>query len=418
MGQFIIQGGAKLKGEVEISGMKNAATPIIAATLLTEEECLIDNVPRITDVEKMLDILKSLGSKVNWLGEHQLSIKNDSLNLAALEKKMVKSMRSSVLLLAPLLVRFQEALVPEPGGCIIGNRPLDTHFFVLQKLGAEIKQEKDFFHLKTIGLIGAKIILPEMSVTATENAIMASVLAKGDTVISLAAAEPHVQDLCNFLIKMGAQIEGVGTHTLKIKGVKKLHGAEHTLIPDQIEIGTLAVAAAATHGEVSIHPVISEHLEKILSVLTAIGVAWDINGSTLQIHHSHPLKSFKLQTLPFPGFPTDLQAPFGVLATQCQGTTLIHDPMYEGRLGYINELIKMGANAVVCDPHRVLITGPTPLYGQEIKSFDLRAGATLVIAGILAEGETIINEAEMVFRGYEAIDEKLRKLGVEIEYKK
>lgn len=418
MSQFIIQGGTKLKGDVLVNGMKNAATPIIAATLLTSEECIIDNVPRISDVEKMLEILKSLGAKVNWVGDHKLSIQCDAVGLATLDKKMVKSMRSSVLLLAPLLSRFKEAVVPEPGGCIIGNRPLDTHFFILEKLGAAIKQEQGFYHISALNLTGTKIILPEMSVTATENGLMAAVLAYGETQISLAAAEPHVQDLCNFLVKMGAEIEGIGTHTLKIKGVKQLHGTEHSIIPDQIEIGTFAVAAAATHGEISIHPVVPEHLEKILSVLSSIGVLWDIEGDTLHIRHSHPLKAFKLQTLPYPGFPTDLQAPLGVLATQCQGTSLIHDPMYEGRLGYVNELVKMGANAVICDPHRVLVTGPTPLYGQEIKSFDLRAGATMIIAGLLAEGETIINEAEVVFRGYERIDEKLRQLGVQIEYKK
>ncbi len=417
MSQFIIQGGAKLKGDVVVNGMKNAATPIIAATLLTTEECVIDNVPKITDVDKMLEILKSLGAKVNWLGDHKVSVKCDAVGMSTLDKKMVKSMRSSVLLLAPLLARFKEALVPEPGGCIIGNRPLDTHFFVLEKLGASIKQEAGFFRLISSDLIGTKIILPEMSVTATENALMAAALAEGETQISLAAAEPHVQDLCNFLVKMGVEIQGIGTHTLKIKGAKKLHGAEHTLIPDQIEIGTFAVAAAATHGEVSIHPIVPEHLEKILLVLSSIGVLWEIKNDTLFIHHSHPLKSFKLQTLPYPGFPTDLQAPFGVLATQCQGTSLIHDPMYEGRLGYVNELIKMGANAVICDPHRVLVTGPTPLYAQEIKSFDLRAGATMIIAGILAEGETIINEAEIVYRGYENIDQKLRNLGVDIKFK-
>jgi UDP-N-acetylglucosamine 1-carboxyvinyltransferase len=417
MSQFVIQGGAKLKGDVEVGGMKNAATPIIAACLLTDEECVLRRVPKITDVEKMLEIARSLGVEAEWTGDHEITIKADKINLPSLDKKMFKSMRSSVLFLAPLLVRFKEADLPEPGGCIIGNRPLNTHFYVLQKLGAEVVRKNDSYHLRAEKFVGCEIVLPEMSVTGTENAVMAAVLSEGKTVIKLAAAEPHVQDLCNFLVAMGAQIDGIGTHTLKITGVKKLHGAKHTIVPDQIEIGTFAVAAAVTHGEISIHPIVPDHLDKILSVLTSIGVNWEIKGETLFIHHSHPLQSFKLQTLPFPGFPTDLQAPFGVLATQCQGTSLIHDPMYEGRLGYINELVKMGANAVVCDPHRVLITGPTPLYGTEIKSFDLRAGATLLIAGLLAEGETILNEAQMVFRGYEAIDEKLRKLGVGIEYR-
>ncbi|MEK7190129.1 MAG: UDP-N-acetylglucosamine 1-carboxyvinyltransferase [Patescibacteria group bacterium] len=418
MSQFLIKGGKKLNGDVEIGGMKNAAAPILAATLLTVDDCVIDRVPRISDVEKIMEIMKSLGAKVAWTGERQLTVNCANVNLQNVDKKMVKSMRASILFLGPLLARFKEVTLPEPGGCIIGNRPIDAHLFALQKLGAEISREKEFFHLKTAGLKGAKIVLPEFSVTATENAIMAATLADGSTTIKLAAAEPHVQDLIGFLNKMGAKITGAGTHSLKIEGVKKLSGTRHELIPDQIEIGTFAVAAAGTHGEISIHPIVPEHLDKILSVLSSIGVNWEIKGDALLIHHSHTLKAFKLQTMPYPGFPTDLQAPFGVLATQCQGTSLIHDPLFEGRLGYINELIKMGANAVVCDPHRVLITGPAPLYGQEIKSFDLRAGATMIIAGLIADGETILNEAEIVYRGYERIDEKLRLLGADIEFKK
>ncbi|HBV58372.1 MAG TPA: UDP-N-acetylglucosamine 1-carboxyvinyltransferase [Candidatus Magasanikbacteria bacterium] len=416
MSQFLIKGGKKLKGEVEVGGMKNAAAPILAATLLTSDDCVIDSVPRISDVEKIMEIMKSLGARIEWTAAHQITVNCANVNLQNVDKKMVKSMRASILFLGPLLARFKEVTLPEPGGCIIGNRPIDAHLFALQKLGAEISKEKEFFNLKTAGLKGAEIILPEFSVTATENALMAASLADGVTTIKLAAAEPHVQDLISFLNKMGAKIQGVGTHTLKINGVKKLNGARHELIPDQIEIGTFAVAAAATDGEISIHPIVSEHLDKILSVLSSIGVNWEVKGDAFLIHHSHPLKAFKLQTMPYPGFPTDLQAPFGVLATQCQGTSLIHDPLFEGRLGYINELIKMGANAVICDPHRVLITGPMPLYAQEIKSFDLRAGATMIIAGLIAEGETILNEAEIVYRGYERIDEKLRALGADIKF--
>lgn len=417
MSQFIIQGGKKLKGRVEVSGMKNAATPILAATLLTDEECVLERVPRISDVMKMLEILKSLGTQVEWRGEHTLAVKCEKVDLTSLDKKLVKSMRSSVLLLAPLLARFKKAVLPEPGGCIIGNRPLDTHFFVLEKLGATIKRMDGCYEFETVGFRGATIILPEFSVTATENAIMAAVLAEGETIIKLAAAEPHVGDLAVFLNSIGARIEGIGTHTLKIAGVKKLSGGRHTIIPDQVEIGTFAVAAAVTRGKVDIHPVVPEHLEIVLSLLERIGAPWAIKGDTLSIQPYTSLRSFKLQALPYPGFPTDLQSVFGLLATQCQGTTLIHDPLYEGRLGYINELVKMGANAVICDPHRVLITGPTPLYGQEIKSLDLRAGATLVLAGLLAQGETIINDSEIIYRGYEAIDEKLRQLGADIVVK-
>lgn len=415
MAKFIIQGGKPLSGKVKIDGMKNAAVAILTATLLTLEECVIDNVPRITDVENLLKILQSLGATVAWSGEHQVKIKCEQLNPQALDQKLVCKIRSSILFFGPLLGRLGKVKLAEPGGCIIGNRPLDTHLYGLQKLGASVKQEDGCYVLGAEHLIGSTIILPEFSVTATENILMAAVLAEGITIVKLAAAEPHVQDLCHFLVKMGAKIEGIGTHTLQINGVNKLHGAEHALIPDQIEIGTFAVAAAATRGEILIENIAPEHLEIILLKLEEAGVNCGLEDGGLRIRPSAGLRSFKLQTLPYPGFPTDLQAPFAVLATQCNGTSLIQDPMFEGRMGYAQELVKMGANAIVADPHRVVITGPTPLYGREIKSLDLRAGATLVIAGLVAEGETVINEAEVIDRGYERLDEKLKALGADIK---
>jgi len=415
MSKFVIQGGKPLKGEIEVHGMKNAATPIIAATLLTHDECIINNVPQISDVRKMVEIIKSLGARAEWTDERQLTICCKDANIGNIDQQKVKSMRSSVLLLGPLLGRFREVTISEPGGCIIGKRPLDTHFYAFEKLGAEVQALNEEYRIKTNGLKGAEIILPEFSVTATENAIMASVFAGGKTIIKLAAAEPHVQELVDFLNRMGAKIKWTKTHTIEIEGVDKLKGAEHSLIPDQIEIGTWAVAGAATGGEISINPVVPEHLDIFMVKMREANVNAEINGNTLYIRPSSGLKSFKLQSMPYPGFPTDLQSPFGLLATQCTGTSLIHDPLYEGRMGYINELIKMGANATICDPHRVLITGPTPLYAREIRSYDLRAGATLVIAGLIAEGETLINEAEVVDRGYESIDERLRALGASIQ---
>jgi UDP-N-acetylglucosamine 1-carboxyvinyltransferase len=244
MSKFIIQGGQKLHGEIEVMGMKNAATPILAATLLTQETCLIHNIPRISDVEKMIDILKSLGSQIEWTAEHSLKITNQDVGFNELNQKAIKQMRSSILLLGPMMARFHEVDVPEPGGCIIGKRSIDTHLYVLEKLGAEINQVKDIIHLRSTSLKGNYIVLPEFSVTATENAIMAAVLAQGKTTIKLAAAEPHVQDLCLFLNNMGAQISGIGTHTLEIQGVEKLKGTEYTIIPDQIEAGTFMVMAA------------------------------------------------------------------------------------------------------------------------------------------------------------------------------
>jgi len=412
--RFVIRGGKPLNGDIAVGGMKNAVTPILAATLLMTEPCVIRNVPRLSDVERMLDILRSLGSSVEWTGARELTIDTRKADIASIDAKTVKSMRSSILFLGPLLARFNQVQLPEPGGCIIGNRPIDTHLSALAALGALIERSDGVVKLTSRGLKGTEIILPEFSVTATENALMAAVTAKGRTVIKLAAAEPHVQDLAKFLNTAGARISGIGTHTLVIDGGGKLGGAVHAVIPDQIEVGTFAVLGALTKGTLRIRGVEPEHLDIILLTLRRIGVRFTVEGGGLVLASQSSLSAFRLQAMPYPGFPTDLQAPFGVLATQCGGTTLIHDPLYEGRLGYVNELIKMGANAVICDPHRVLITGPTPLYGQEIRGLDLRAGATLVIAGLIAQGETVLHGAEIIDRGYEDIDGRLRAVGADI----
>lgn len=413
MGNLVIEGGLPLKGQIVIPGAKNAATPILAASLLTNEEVVINNVPAISDVSRMLDLLVQLGVKVKKEGS-QVSLRADNIEAASLNKTLVKGMRSSVLMFGPLLARLGGVVLPEPGGCIIGNRPLDAHLFGLQQLGVEVEIDSDSYRLHAKKLIGTRIVLPEFSVTATENIIMAAVLAQGQTVIEIAAAEPHVQDLCNFLISMGAKIDGVGTHQLIIDGVDKLHGTTYTIIPDPIEAGTWAVLAAVSRGELLLEPVVPEHLSLVLLKLKNMGVLFEITKNTLKVKASRQLKNFKLQALPYPGFPTDLQAPFSVLATQANGTSLIHDPMYEGRLSYVSELIKMGANAMVADPHRVIISGPTPLYGKEIRSFDLRAGATLIIAGLIAQGETVIEGVEVVDRGYERLDERLTAVGAKL----
>lgn len=413
MSNLVIEGGHPLHGEVKVPGSKNAITPILAATILTEEECVLYNVPEISDVDKMLKLLQELGAEVARDGR-TIRVKAERLELKRLESKLVKGMRSSVLMFGPLLARLGEVRLPEPGGCIIGNRPLGAHLQGLAQLGVNVAIEDDVYHLKTEKLTGSHVVLPEFSVTATENIIMAAVLAHGTTVIDLAAAEPHVQDLCKFLLGMGAKISGHGTHRVIIEGVKKLHGTTHQVVPDYIEAGTWAVLAAVSRGELSIGPVVPDHLSSVLLKLREIGVLYELKNDTLMVRASRQLKSFKLQAMPHPGFPTDLQAPFSVLATQANGTSLIHDPLYEGRMNHITELIKMGANALIADPHRVVITGPTPLYGREIRSFDLRAGATLVIAGLIAQGETIINDAEVIDRGYEHIDERLKAVGAHL----
>ena len=413
-----IQGGKHLAGRIDVYGAKNAIGPLVASSLLIDGTVRFKNVPKLTDLLQLLDIIRDMGAKIDWTGEHELSINTKDLDPSKLDKKKMKKMRFSILLLGPMLARFKKITVNEPGGCSIGNRPIDTHLFALSSLGAKISsQDDETIVLQSKELIGDYIILPEFSVTATENLIMAAVTAKGQTSIRLAAAEPHVQDLCRFLVKCGAKIKGIGTHEIEITGVSKLKAPTQAwaVVPDMLEIGTFAVAAALTRGKIEIAPVVPEHLDAIRNALTRVGIKHEIIKNTLYVQGVGRMDSFKLQTMIYPGFPTDLQAIFGLLATQCHGTTLIHDPMFESRMGYINELTKMGANAIIADPHRAIITGPTPLRGTEIRSLDLRAGATMVLAGLVAQGETLIHDAEMVFRGYENLDLRLKALGADIE---
>lgn len=415
MATLQINGSVKLKGEIEVYGAKNAALPCIAATLLTTDTCVLHNVPQIGDVKNLLSIMESMGAKIEWQTENTLAITCKEIDPQKLDAKLVKAIRSSVLLLGPMLVRFKEMVLPEPGGCIIGNRPLDAHIAVFKGLGCEINRTQDGIHVQTKQLIGNDVSA-RFSVTGTENALMAASGAQGVTTIHLSAREPHVVNVAQMLEKMGVEIGGLGLETMHVKGTSKLHGVEHTIIPDQIETGTFVAAVAATRGTVDIHNVVPEHFDAMNMILDDMKLSYKYRGDVLSIVPSGTLQAFKLQTQPYPGFPTDLQSPFGVLATQCAGTSLIHDTMFEGRMGYINELVKMGANAVVCDPHRVLISGPTPLYGTEVRSLDLRAGATMVIAGLLADGTTTIFDAQILDRGYYKLKERLSKLGAVMEY--
>lgn len=413
---MVIQGGQHLNGKVRVNGSKNAAGPLIAATVLCKGKSRFENVPHLTDIERLLEILIGMGAKVDWESEHTLTIDTKHIDPAKLDRKKMKSMRYSILLLGPMLSRFKKVIVPEPGGCNLGNRPIDVHLFALSALGAKVESDDmGCFFMQAKELKGAYVILPEFSVTGTENLLMAAVLAKGKTSIRLAAAEPHVQELCRFLNAAGAKITGIGSHELEIQGVRSLMSpATWSLDPDMIEIGTFAAAAALTRGSLDIFPVVPAHLDAIRSLLGRIGVREEIKKNHWHVQGVNQMKAFKLQTMIYPGFPTDLQAPFGLLATQCHGTTLIHEPMFESRLGYVNELAKMGANAIIADTHRVVINGPSPLHGTDIRSLDLRAGATMILAGLIAEGQTTIHDAEIVYRGYENLDERLRALGAEI----
>ncbi|MFA6512089.1 MAG: UDP-N-acetylglucosamine 1-carboxyvinyltransferase [Patescibacteria group bacterium] len=413
MATMTITGKKQLSGSISIAGMKNAATPILAATLLVGDEVRVHNVPDITDVRKLLELLESLGVAVQHEGD-SLVLSAAHIDPTALDQQKVKSMRSSVLLIGPLLARFGELTIPEPGGCNIGNRSLDAHIAVVEQFGGKVKKDGEMYSFTMKRPSSGTIILPEFSVTATENAVMAAVLAKGETNILQAAAEPHVQDLCNFLNACGARIRGIGTHELSVEGVKKLHGAEYAIIPDTIEVGTFAVLGALLAKKLELSPVIPEHMTAVLYKLHTLGVPFTLKGNRMTIQSGGDLSSFKVWTGPYPGFPTDLQAPFGVLATQAQGLSLIHDPMYEGRFGYAAELRKMGARVIQADPHRLLIEGKTELFGTHIKSLDLRAGITLLIASLLAEGESVIEESEIIGRGYSNIAERLRAIGADI----
>ena len=416
MQKFIINGRKPLKGIVKIGGYKNAAGPILAATLLTKEECIIDNLPLVTDVFNLIKVLESIGVEVEWIGEKKIRIKAGAqVDPEKMDYSTVEKMRISVLLIGPLLARFKKFKIPHPGGDKIGLRPIDSHLEALRKLGAKIYEKDNFYYFDSKNLQGKEVILNEFSVTATENLMMAASLVSGTTIIKTAAAEPQVQDTGNILKEMGLKIEGVGTHTITIKGQKQLQGVKHSVISDPLEAGTFIVLAAVTQSEIEIKNVIIKHLELFLEKLKEIGVNLEIRSDSVIIKPSPDLQATKIQSLPFPGFPTDLQPMVSVLLTQAKGKSLVHDPLYESRLGHLKELKKMGADVEIADPHRAFIFGPTLLKANKITGMDIRAGASLIIAALIAKGESEIYGVEQIDRGYEKIDEKLKKLGAEIK---
>ncbi|MDD3614266.1 MAG: UDP-N-acetylglucosamine 1-carboxyvinyltransferase, partial [Candidatus Pacebacteria bacterium] len=416
---FEIEGGKELKGEITVGGTKNGALAILPACLLTDEPCVIKNIPLLTDVLVMIDILKNLGAEIEWLDERTIRIQAKNV-LSDADTKLVRKIRASFLVAGPVLARTGELKIAKPGGCHIGARNLDTHFEGFADLGVESvleREESEKYYLKAPKQFQPAVVcLNEFSVTATENLMMLLASIEGRSEIHLAAAEPHVQELGEFLKAMGAEIEGLGTHTIVIKGKKKLKGAEHTIWPDYIEAGTFFSLAATTKSNLQINNVPASYLEMVFRNLKKMGVLYKIEGSKVNIEgRSSSLKATKIQTLPYPGFPTDLQAPFAVLATQAEGDSLIFDTLFEGRFKYVDELNQMGAKIFLCDPHRILVSGPTPLYGTKIKSFDLRSGATLIIAALAAKGKSQILGIEEVDRGYEKIEERLQQVGANIK---
>ncbi|KKS89581.1 MAG: UDP-N-acetylglucosamine 1-carboxyvinyltransferase [Parcubacteria group bacterium GW2011_GWF2_43_11] len=365
--KFIINGGKALKGEIEVKGAKNAAFPILAATLLTREPCEISNLPLVEDVFRMLEIMKSMGSQISWTGTRKVRIQNKRLNLSKVREDLIGLLRGSVLFLGPLLARFSNVNFPRPGGCVIGARPIDTHLDGFEQLGVNITKSGKKYLFKKARAKSGQVVLNEFSVTATENLILFASSLSGQTVIKIADGDYQVRELAKFLNKMGARVEGAGTHEVVVRGCKNLKGAKHRLMNDPVEAGTFILIAAATRGNVLVKNVEVDFLELPLKKLKDFGVPYQIIGrNAVKVLPWRRLKIDKIQSLPYPGIPSDLQSAFGVLATQAEGPTLIHDPLYEGRLRYLEELNKMGAKIYFADPHRAIINGPTRLLGREL----------------------------------------------------
>jgi len=413
---FEIEGGKKLHGEIEVSGSKNATTPILAATLLTRETCVISNLPLIEDVFRMIEILESMGAIIEWRGKRTIAITARDIDPSQINIEIVKKIRSSILLLGSLSARFSNFVFYHPGGCVIGARPVGTHFDALRKMGVDVKSDGKVYHIDATKKHPAQMALKEFSVTATENAMILAAGMSGKTIIKIAAAEPHVEDLGKFLIKMGAKIKGLGTHTLEIIGSNTLHGTKHTIIPDHNEAGTFLILGVATGSPITVKYAREEHLDIVLEKLREFGADFVIEKDAITVVPAKKLKAVeKIDTRTYPGIPTDVQSPLGVLASQAEGETLVFDTIFEGRFNYISELIKMGAHATVLNPHQVIIKGKTILRGTLIKSFDLRAGAGLIIAALCATGKTVIEDIYQVDRGYERIEERLQKIGAKMK---
>ena len=422
MPKFIVEGGHTLSGTIRPAGNKNAALPCIAATLLTEEEVILENVPAIRDVKTLLELLKAIGAEVEWLDNNTIRVQAKDLSAAEIEVEAAARIRASILLAGPMLARVGRMFLPPPGGDVIGRRRVDTHFLALAKLGAKVATEGGY-RLETDGLVGADMFLDEPSVTATENAIMAAVMAKGKTRIRNAAAEPHVQDLCNMLVGMGAKISGIGTGTLEFEGVDRLNGTRFRIGSDHIEVGSFIGLAAVTRGDLLIQDAAVEHLDSTLLGFERMGIRCEIRGKDLYVPADQEREVRmdlgghipKIDDGPWPAFPADLTSIALVTATQIRGTILIFEKMFESRMFFADKMIGMGARIVLCDPHRAVVVGPSRLHAAVVESPDIRAGMALLIAALGAEGESHIYNVGQIERGYERIDERLRALGAVIE---
>ena len=422
MHKYRIEGGIPIRGTIAASGNKNAALPCIAATLLSEEPVILRNIPQIEDTGVMLLILQALGASVEKIGEHEWKIDASLIRCSDIPAELSKKIRASILFAGPLVARTGKAIMPPPGGDVIGRRRVDTHFLALQELGARISVEGAFMFTAN-KLVGADIFLDETSVTATENAVMAAVLAEGHTIINNAASEPHVQDLCNMLVAMGAKINGIGSNILQIDGVKKLHGTDFAIGPDFMEIGSYIGLAAATRGSITITGVNPKDMRPLRVAFGKLGIRWTIEGDALTVSLGQEMKVNtdlggmipKIDDSPWPGFPPDLTSIMTVVATQVEGTVLIFEKMFESRMFFVDKLISMGARITLCDPHRAVVSGPCTLHGDKLVSPDVRAGMAMVIAALIAHGESEISNVYQVERGYEDLVGKLKSLGARIE---
>jgi len=422
MEKLLIEGGHPISGTFVPSGNKNAALPLLAACVLTDESVTLRNMPNIGDIHTMAEILTDIGVDVEQLDPHSWRLRAKDVRTDELSAELFGRIRGSITLAGPMLARTGSVRMPRPGGDVIGRRRVDTHFLALSSLGAEVDSDLTF-RLKCDQLKGTDILLDEASVTGTENAIMASVLAKGTTVIRHAACEPHVQDLCHMLCQFGAQINGIGSNTLTIEGVDKLSGGEFRVGPDHMEIGSYMALAAVTGGELLIKGAAPEHLRMVALVFDRLGMEFEARGDDIFVPQEQPLKITPdvggaiptIKDAPWPAFPADLMSIAIVLASQSEGTVLVHEKMFESRLYFVDQLIAMGARIILCDPHRCVVQGPSRLHGEEVSSPDIRAGMALLIAALCAEGESLIRNIRQIDRGYECIDEKLNSLGAKVK---
>lgn len=423
MAKFIVEGGARLSGEITPAGNKNAALPLIAAALLTDEPVTLTNLPAIRDVDVMLEIAAKLGASVERREDNAATIRG-AVSSFAIDPRLAGEIRTSLLFAGPLLARCGKVSLPRPGGDIIGRRRVDTHFLALEALGADLSAEPREYRLVARKLAGADIVLDEASVTATENALMCAVLAPGRTVVHNAASEPHVQELARVLNAMGARIDGIGTNTLTVEGVSKLQGATHRITSDHMEVGSFIGLAAVTRSAITIKDAVPEHLRMIRLVFERLGVRTEVRGTDLLVpaQDRYVIQPDiggaipEIKPLPWPGFPTDLTSVATVVATQSEGIVLIHEWMFEGRLYFTDVLRRqMGARIVLADPHRAVVVGPSQLYAEELRSPDIRAGLALLLAALCAKGTSVINNVEQIDRGYERLDERLAALGAKIE---